>query len=72
METQEDDVILDDLVLHFDKNGKLKYNSKLYTPNELCKKIYNKPTNAWTTLKINDKYIDFYRLKYRDSVAKDQ
>lgn len=54
-----------DIKVNFNKNGKIIYNNKEMSPNQLCREIFGKPTNAWDFLKIGEKSLSEIRNTYR-------
>ncbi|WGI36773.1 site-specific DNA-methyltransferase [Mesomycoplasma lagogenitalium] len=62
----EENIYIQNLKLKFNIDGTITYLNEKYSPNALCKKIFNKPTNAWEVIKINNQKISEIRKKYRD------
>ncbi|MGZ9756596.1 DNA-methyltransferase [Mycoplasma sp. 4423] len=51
--------------LYFNNQGQILYNNVWYTPNALCKKLFNKPTNAWENISYQGEKLSSLREKYR-------
>ncbi|MDD1379255.1 DNA-methyltransferase [Metamycoplasma hyosynoviae] len=58
-------IITKDYELHFNKNGDIEFEGETLTPNKLCRKIFNKPANAWDVIMVNDMKLSEIREKYR-------
>lgn len=51
--------------LNFNDDATITFQNNKFTPNKLCKKIFNKPTNAWNNIYINGVKISELREKIR-------
>lgn len=60
----EDVVRVCDYRLHFNADGTLNFEGKSYSPNQLCRKLFNKPTNAWNVLLVNGVKISQLREQF--------
>ncbi|TDU97816.1 DNA-methyltransferase [Metamycoplasma hyosynoviae] len=58
-------IIGDDYELYFDINGNISFEGKLMSSNRLCRKIFNKPINAWDVISVNGVTLSKIREKYR-------
>lgn len=66
----EDDLYLNDILLHFNPNGTITYQGIEKSPNALCKEYFGKPTNAWDAIKLNQQPLSVIRQQYRLSKQK--
>jgi len=62
----ENEIFIKDIKLYFNQDGTIKYKNENISPNQLCKIIFKKPTNAWEHLFYKDKKISHYRELFRD------
>ena len=65
----EDVVNICDYRLYFNPNGTLNFEGKSYSPNQLYRKLFNKPTNAWNVLLVNGIKISQLRDQLRKKLA---
>lgn len=61
----EDVVSICNYQFHFNADGSLNFEGKSYSPNQLCRKLFNKPTNAWNVLLVNGMKISQLREQLR-------
>ena len=52
-------------IVNFEYDGTIIFKNEKLTPNKLCKKIFNKPINAWEYMSINNEKLVNLREKYR-------
>ncbi|MGL4951104.1 MAG: DNA methyltransferase [Mycoplasma sp.] len=56
-----------DFVLYFDEDGNIEFENEKLTPNQICRKIFQKPTNAWDWMTIDNVLASDIREKYREN-----
>lgn len=51
--------------LYFNIDGTINFENKNYSPNQICKKIFKKPTNAWDWMTVNNIPVKEIRDNFR-------
>lgn len=52
--TTNESVTIGDYQLYFNSNGTITFNNQQFSPNALCRKIFQQPTNAWNQIYLNN------------------